>query len=740
MKRKWLRYFLFLWAGLVLPARAQLQFTNVSNVNLTNLFGITCGGASNSIAGGSNYVFVAVGANSSVVTWTLTNPVSNANQNTNWIQKQVSGASGLYAAAFGGNQFLVTGDGNVVFSSTDAVNWTSNGMMFANSARAQGMAFNNGTFVAVASAPEIAWSTNATATPWGSATITKLSFADSFRGVTAFNLSSNSSNFAACGILGRLATSSDGGRNWATNYGHIGQPDLFGITSDNRQTLVCVGANGAILTFTNGGTFWASSTNGTNSLNAVSFVGTNYLGTNNGFIAVGANGSVLTSVEGTNWTTINTNANYPTLKANNNNLNGVFFATSGQFKGVGVLVGDRGTIIIAGTPPPPPANPVGATNCASYPGSADNNPLSVSLVTNADYPPGAVTVDWYDASTNGNRVATSTTDYTPTNNPDMIGSNVPTTYTYYAEERDLRTGFTSTIRTNVTLTIYPRPTATLTSVDETRCNYGLAYTITATLTGLTNWNVTWWDGAVSNYTASYGNDGTAVRVVYPTNVLTDLPTNYQYWIAGVTNINGCVNCGGGCTNWAGDVTGTNTVTVNPRPTAKLTSVDETNCNYGLPYTITATLTGLTNWNVTWWDGAVSNYTASYGTDGTAVRVVVYPTNVAATSYQHWIAGVTNINGCVNCGGGCTNWAGDVTGTNTVTVVPCTNQITSITLSGTNAFISWSGNYVLESATNLTPPVMWTPVFTQAVVGPYTWTNSTVPPPPDKFFRLYAPTN
>ena len=933
MKRKWLRYFLFLWAGLVLPARAQLQFTNVSNVNLTNLFGITCGGASNSIAGGSNYVFVAVGANSSVVTWTLTNPVSNANQNTNWIQKQVSGASGLYAAAFGGNQFLVTGDGNVVFSSTDAVNWTSNGMMFANSARAQGMAFNNGTFVAVASAPEIAWSTNATATNWEQATINGVSFADSFRGVTAFS----PNNFAACGIAGRLAVSSDGGRDWATPYGAIGQPGLFGITSDNRQTLVCVGANGAILTFTNGGTFWASNSWGTSTLNAASYIGTNYLGTNYGFIAVGDNGSVLTSVEGTNWTTINTN-----VLANANKLNGVMFATSGQFKGIGVLVGDHGTIILAGTPPPPPGDITPAqTNCAGE----INLPLVVKLPNTVDFPIGTLVADW-SATADFSTLETNISILGGTNSfvPPVVTNNITITNVYYVRTRDIRTGFVNTNYIMVTNIVYEQPTITSNLITSPICN-GVSDTIQMGLTGHEPWTVMWSDGAVSNYTASPASrylsalevtnvfpstqttntfvitnltdsyctaqtnnlfspsfnplaSNTVSVTVYPrptatvsgtanncngqsatiqaaltgtgpnwtvtwsetwqggsatftntyttnnatltlptnslplTNPLPNETTNYTFKIVALTD-----SSPPGCGALTNDLHSNAVVTVYPRPTAKVVSGTNYICN-GQSATIQAALTGTGPWTVTWsetWPGGSATFTNTYPTNIVNVAVLTVPTNSLPltnslsnqqTNYTVTITNLTdsspsgcgalpsdiggqvkvivdpvtgpptnngNMTSCYNVAvplsvsvpfGFTADWYSNVTlvasGTNYVPPVPinlgtnssltntyavfarfidpnltncyspgtkvslislpCTNMITSITLSGTNALISWSGNYVLQSTTNLTPPVTWTTnVFTGAT-GPNTWTNSTVPPPTNNFFRLYAPTN
>jgi hypothetical protein len=262
-----------------------------------------------------------------------------------------------------------------------------------------------------------------------------------------------------------------------------------------------------------------------------------------------------------------------------------------------------------GTLPPQPINPVGATNCATYPGPAHNNPLSVSVVTNISYPPGTVTVDWYDAGTNGNRVAISTTSYTPTNNPDMIGWNIPTNYIYYAEARDLATGLTSAKRTPATLQINPLP---------------------------------------SGVPVSNGNQ---------------------------TNCVGVANS---------------------------------------PLTVTDTN------SVIWYDSS-GNVVASFTNSFT-------PTNRTLGVWTYYSAEV-NASGCTN---------GNILAVNLV-LVPCTNQITSITTMRTNALVSWNGNYVLQSTTNLTQPVIWMNVSTGAV-GPNTWTNSMVATPNNNFFRLYAPTN
>ena len=70
-------------------------------------------------------------------------------------------------------------------------------------------------------------------------------------------------------------------------------------------------------------------------------------------------------------------------------------------------------------------------------------------------------------------------------------------------------------------------------------------------------------------------------------------------------------------------------------------------------------------------------------------------------------------------------------------VPCVGPIS---LSGTNVILSWTwnGSNILQSTTNLLPPVMWMNIYTGAL-GPNFLTNAVSQPPID-FFRLYTPTN
>ena len=570
MKDNWVRYFLVLCVGFAFSARAQLQFTNVTTSGVPkteNLFAVTCGGAFNAGVGGSNYIFVAVGGGSNIATLTFSSALSSNGLNASWLTTNVPGATSLAAGAFGGNNFLVSGVNNTVFSSPDALSWTKTGTVFANSATVQGLAYNNNDFVAAASAPEIGWTTSAMLNNWTSANISGLSFADSFFGVTAFNLTnSTGTNFAACGVLGRLAISSDGGRNWTTPFGHVGQPDLNGIASDGGQTLVAVGGpdggtTGSLLTFTvtnsNGGTVLVTNVSSPNTLNAVSYIGSNYLGGNYGFLAIGANGSVLMSTNnGTLWTSIK--GNYQALASLNTNLNGLFFANSGIFKGVGVLVGDQGTIVMAGPTPPTPTNAVGATNCSFYPLPAGSSPLSVMVVTNDFFPAGTLTVDWFTNQTVGNAATNGSTVFYPADDP--VNLNAVYTNTYYAQTRDLRTGFVNTNRVPVMLTIYPRPTSVTGGTNEI-CN-GYGTTITNVLTGIGPWTVFWTNGVtnlVQFVNISAGGPYTNLLSLPTgslsvTNLSPNLATNYSFWVAEVisSNMNNFV-----CTNFPISVTGTN---------------------------------------------------------------------------------------------------------------------------------------------------------------------------------------
>ena len=216
-----------------------------------------------------------------------------------------------------------------------------------------------------------------------------------------------------------------------------------------------------------------------------------------------------------------------------------------------------------------------------------------------------------------------------------------------------------------TVNVNPRPTASLVS-SQTICNGQSALVqLQADLTGLGPWTVTWSDGVVQTTNAAVGSGAVVVRGVSPPEVTNSLPnnaTNYLFTVTGVTNADMCLG------NQPGDLTCTNTVNVNPRPTASLVS-SQTICNgQSALVQLQADLTGLGPWTVTWSDGVVQTTNAAVGSGAVVVRGVLPPqvTNSVpnnATNYVFTVASVTNADMCLG------NQPGDLTCTNTVNVNP-----------------------------------------------------------------------
>lgn len=716
--------FWVLAASAVCSAPAQsLEFTNLTLSTSPNLFhgmtnrldGVVYGGNSNFLAVGANQIYVC-GSFQPGQTWIA---------NSDWVTNQILPAHGLNltSVALGGNVFVATGDSNDVFSAANnftpsGLVWTQNYKVFNNSIVSPAIAFNANKFVAAGELSQIGVSgTNLPTTFWTLWNPANKDFAESFRGLTGYG----ANGFAVCGRYSDIRLSNDG-TNWQAavsgqNGLTEGLPDLYSISYNGTSTFVSVGAtntassiNGAILASTNSaGTNWqtvyVNNTAGT-PINAVTYAGSE-------FIAVGGKGQVLISSNGVAWTVL-TNAVSP----NNVNLYGVAFATNGYMVGVGEIVGDNGTVILAGTPPPAPINPVNETNCASYPNAPAYTPLSVTLVTDANHPAGTVAVDWYDAQ--GNLAASGTTSFTPTNNPNMVGINTPSNIVFYARERDLRTGFTTTSPTAVTLQIVPRPTATLSALDTEVCNLGLSFTLTNTLTGVGPWTIYWNDGTIQ--TASQTGPGPAqiTRIVYPTNSFANNVSNNLYYVTIVTNADMCMG------NVAGDIVGQDSVLVDPLPTATLAPLDVTNCNDGASFVLTSTLTGVGPWTVQWNDGTVETTNVAAGQPATLVRTV-HPTNMLANApfaNQYYI---TNIVSTTACDGG----PAGITGTNIFVVYPLpTAALTPLDITNCN---TGGSNTLTVALTGVGPwTVYWNDGTTQS-------TNATIGQPATLVRTVY-PTN
>jgi hypothetical protein len=645
-------------AGAVCSASAQLQFTNLTLSTSPNLFhGLT--NQLNSVIFGGSSNFLAVGANQIYVYGNF-QPGQTWITNSGWVTNKVSlvnNGLNLASVTIGNNTFVTTGTSNAVFSAANTpagLSWTRTHNIFSSSVFASAVAYNNGGFAAAAESPQLSWSSTPLppSTTWVPGTIANADFLESFRGLTPYG----ANGFAVCGLYADVRISPNG-TNWpAAVSGHIGLPDLYSIAWDGVQTLVAVGAtnssstvNGVIMVSVNSGnTVWSTvyvNNTANTPLNSVTYTGS-------GFIAVGNKGQVLTSSNGITWTAV---ANTGSLT--NSDLYGVAYANSGPLIGVSEMVGASGAVVLAATPPPSPINPVGETNCSTFPNPPSYTALSVTPVTDANHPAGTVSVDWYDAKTN--LVASGTTNFTPTINPNLVGTNTATNIIYYAVERDLRTGFICTNRTAVTLQLIPRPTATLINPGTTVCNEGTSFTLTNILTGIGPWTVIWND-AVTQTVAQVG-PGPAVltRTVTPTNTFANVASNNVYFVTIVTNADMCQG------NIAGDITGSTTITVDPRPTATLTPLDTTNCNDGSSYTLTNTLTGLGPWNLVWNDNTIQ---AVLGNSGPVVFTrTVFPTNsVGANAASNNVYYIKSVNNADTCDG---NQPGDVTGTNHIVINP-----------------------------------------------------------------------
>lgn len=625
MNRKW-QLLVPLSVALVTTSQAALQFTNLQPAVLSSTL--------NSVASDNQSSFFAVGQNSQgitatldLTTWTTSTVVTNAPADGD-----------LSAVTYGAGQFVAGGVNGSTFFSTDRTNWIRGSKANSLQATVSSLAHNasNGRFAAAAVFPLVSWSTDV-ASLWTAGTLTApVSPFFSYHGVAAFGADS----FLVCGDAGTLRRSTDGGVNWTELNPNVGNDvSLRAIASDGGQQLVAVGSSSRVLYSSDGGTTWATNSGiaahfGSVSLNGIAFM-------NPGYIVVGDGGRVFTisDITTTNWT-----QDTPT----GNNLLGVAHATGGADLGLSVMVGAGGTVIVAGTPPLAPINPINQTVCAGSP----NPPLSVSVVgTDPLHPAATIAIDWFNAA--GIRVATNTPTYIPTDT-DPGGPNASAEYDYFAEARDLRTGFVSTNRTKVVLTINPRPTSVASLTGPSPICNGDSTTIQAVLTGIGPWNVTWSDG--SNQTV---NVSPATRIVTPANANPNAPLMNSYTVTALTDAN--------CVANAGDRTGSAVVVVNPRPTSVVSLTGPSPICNGDSTTIQAALTGVGPWNVTWSDGTNQVVAVS---PATRVVSLVNPNPNTALTSVFTVTALTDANCVAN--------AGDRTGAATVVVNPRPTSVVSLT--------------------------------------------------------------
>ena len=658
-------------AGSPLNAASTLQFVRVNSPVGSGLLAAACD---------TNATFIAVGTNSAVLTGKF------ASSQLQWTAHSVPVSISLQSATFGNNTFLAGGTAGTVVSSSDGLNWGSPTAPFTNfTAYIMGLAFNprapsSPKFIAAPALFEVAYSPAALPLAWKGATMNQYSLGESWRAAAPFGQNS----FVVCGFEGDIRYSSDGGVTWSLSRVPVStQPDLLGIASDGNNRIVAVGVSGTLLFSGNGAASWSARTSpaGSTTLNAVAFDSADGL-----FIVVGNSGAVLTSPDGLTWTLRSAGTGQ--------NFHGATFANYGKLAGVGLLVGDSGTAFLAGTPPSAPINPINQTNCAA---PVQNKALQVTIVNDVAHPVGTVGVDWYN--TGGTRVAVNTTTFTPTDN--TAPPDAPATYTYFARTRDLRTGFTNSTPLAVTLTINPRPTATQPTFTTTNCNYGIVYILTNVLHGLGPWTVTWNDGLVQTQPTVGGGPVLLTRTIIPTNTVFNAPSNNTFFVSGISNADTCVG------NLPGDIIGTASVWVNPRPTASMATFTVTNCNLGTVYTLTNTLTGLGPWTITWNDGLVQTEPEPVAGPVTLTRTII-PTNTDLNVISNNTFFVTVVSNADTCLG---NELGDLTGVASVWINPRPTAVA--TVSGPSAICNGSSTILQTVFTGYAP---WT----------FTWSSNGIP--------------
>ncbi|HEY1786866.1 MAG TPA: hypothetical protein VGJ73_01860, partial [Verrucomicrobiae bacterium] len=473
-------------AMVVLAARAQAAFELYQFAVVSN--SITAGANLNAVANNGN-VFVCVGANNSPVlaintnnfgAFVASNPGGGyllfSNAWTNTLKSPIK-YTWLNCVAAQPNGFIASGLSNAVLVSSDGVNWTNWGRVLApgnNTIAIDGLAYNpiSATFAAAQAFNAASWTTNpVTTNVWPGAPLEPpSSFAESFRAVCSFD----SSNMAMCGILGDIRISLNGGQSWLdSEQANTSMPNLLSVASDGGSNLVCAGSLSLMEVSTNGGpnTTWTFQTNMNFKVSgsATNFNAVAYNPVQSEFLAagsVGGNGLIAAAPEQAGssqwaWTRQTNLWQYQNgvlvpVTSIASALNGVAFANSGFFQGISLLVGDNGTVIIGGYAPNFPLNPsnVDVTNVLANPLS--NAPLTAEIIGNTN----VLTVDWYATPSGGTPLALNTLVYQPTN--ESCG-----TYTNWAAERDLRTGFTGS-RTPFVFTIIPGAPGN--PISETNCN------------------------------------------------------------------------------------------------------------------------------------------------------------------------------------------------------------------------------------------------------------------------------
>ncbi|MBB6672965.1 cadherin-like beta sandwich domain-containing protein [Cohnella nanjingensis] len=210
----------------------------------------------------------------------------DASAASTWAPRTSGHTNPLYAADYGGGQFLATGSQGDYSTSPDGTTWTKQTVPGASNGATYYTALYTGTSWILAGIDgKITTSPNAAPGSWTARTSAVVNR-------DLWGSAYGAGKAVVVGWQGTILVSSDDGASW-TNYGPAGVD--FNSVAYNGSLFVAVGDSGKIYTSTNAAT-WTLQTSGT---------GTNLFSLTYGrglFVAVGESNQAYTSTDGIAWT------------------------------------------------------------------------------------------------------------------------------------------------------------------------------------------------------------------------------------------------------------------------------------------------------------------------------------------------------------------------------------------------------------------------------------------------------
>jgi hypothetical protein len=244
-----------------------------------------------------------------------------------------------------------------------------------------------------------------------------------------------------------------------------------------------------------------------------------------------------------------------------------------------------------------------------------------------------------------------------------------------------------------------------------------------------------WNDTFSEIVGSGAGPYEYIRTVLTLNSDANQATNYQFSITSVTDADTC-----SANPAQGDIKGTNSITINPIPTAALLTTNApgefatTNCDSPSAYNISNILTGIGPWTIFWNDGLIFTNGSGSGpyTNNRAVAPLPASPNDGSNSV-FYITNVIDGKGCV---------ASSIVGTNQFLVLPRpTATLVSTTAPGLFTDTNCGGGITYNLTNVLTGIGPWTiswndgttvPNVGAAGPGPYTDVRSVLPIPAGLF--------